>query len=190
MSLWKPLPGIYLHDPDNNNQWLSPEGKDFPTPLPSYWLALAENGLLIPVTTTILPATGMPGSGTGSNGDYAFDLSAGILYGPKTEGAWPVDSIMLGSRVMLGLFNRTVLTMGDAVLINMKGAAIPATVTAYPLDGDTITIQQSLDGGFTYANWALGAVTVQSTVIFDYAITHLRVQRTSGTGIRSAATIC
>lgn len=38
---------------------------------------------------TVLPTSGIPGAGLGTDGDYAIDVSAQMVYGPKAAGAWP-----------------------------------------------------------------------------------------------------
>lgn len=45
---------------------------------------------------TVLTTTGAPAAGTGANGDYAFDISAQIMYGPKAAGAWPAGVSLKG----------------------------------------------------------------------------------------------
>lgn len=42
-----------------------------------------------PSGNTILSTSGAPSSGDGVNGDYAMDVSAKMLYGPKSGGSWP-----------------------------------------------------------------------------------------------------
>ncbi len=38
---------------------------------------------------TVLTTSGAPSSGTGANGDFAYDPTAKIMYGPKAAGSWP-----------------------------------------------------------------------------------------------------
>lgn len=42
-----------------------------------------------PAGATVLSGAGAPAGGTGSDGNYYFDTTAGELYGPKASGAWP-----------------------------------------------------------------------------------------------------
>lgn len=52
---------------------------------------------------TIRTTTGAPSNGVGVNGDYAYDFTARIMYGPKAAGAWPAG-LALGSSSSVGLF--------------------------------------------------------------------------------------
>lgn len=44
---------------------------------------------------TILTTSGMPSNATGTDGDYAYDPTAKIIYGPKASGTWP-SGVSLG----------------------------------------------------------------------------------------------
>lgn len=46
---------------------------------------------------TVLTTSGVPSSGTGVNGDFAYDPTAKIMYGPKAAGAWPAGVSLVGS---------------------------------------------------------------------------------------------
>ena len=46
---------------------------------------------------TILTATGAPDNATGTDGDYALDLGASTMYGPKAAGAWPAGVSIKGA---------------------------------------------------------------------------------------------
>lgn len=52
---------------------------------------------------TILTTSGAPDNGTGADGDYAYDPTAKIMYGPKAAGAWPAGQSLSGA----GLITRT-----------------------------------------------------------------------------------
>jgi len=45
---------------------------------------------------TILTTSGAPSNGTGANGDYAYDPTAKIMYGPKAAGVWPAGVSLQG----------------------------------------------------------------------------------------------
>ena len=45
---------------------------------------------------TVLSTTGAPASGTGVNGDFAYDAAAKTMYGPKAAGAWPAGVVLAG----------------------------------------------------------------------------------------------
>lgn len=46
---------------------------------------------------TILTTSGAPSSGSGSNGDYAYDPATYTMYGPKTAGSWPAGVVLKGA---------------------------------------------------------------------------------------------
>ena len=101
---------------------------------------------------------------------------------------------MLGKiTVMKGLFLDGVLTSDTAITHDMKWAPQPLSVWVNPVAGDTITVSYSLDNGATYTAWSLGAITSASTdksLVFYSGITHLRFQRTAGTGVTSTYGVC
>lgn len=45
---------------------------------------------------TVLSGSGVPGGGTGVNGDYYVDTTAHAIYGPKTAGAWGSSTSLIG----------------------------------------------------------------------------------------------
>lgn len=49
---------------------------------------------------TVLTTSGVPAAGTGANGDYAYDPTAQIMYGPKAAGAWPAGKNVKGNTVL------------------------------------------------------------------------------------------
>lgn len=50
--------------------------------------AVSQLGPTAPAGSTILSGAGVPGGGTGSDGNYYFDTTNFNFYGPKTAGAW------------------------------------------------------------------------------------------------------
>ena len=52
----------------------------------------------------LLSGNGAPAAGTGLDGDFYVDVADEVLYGPKTNGAWPTPGISLGggSQVITG----------------------------------------------------------------------------------------
>lgn len=82
------------------------------------------------------------------------------------------------------------LGSGTAVIVPMRGAPLPATVWVNPAAGDTVTVTYSCDGGTTYTAWAAGSVTAYTETVFDSGITHLKFQRTAGTGTTSTYGVC
>lgn len=91
---------------------------------------------------------------------------------------------------MNGLSRFAELPNGDAVELRMNGVHVPFTVWARPGDGDTVTIWYSCDGGTTYTEWAAGAVTAYTETTFVSPVSHIKGQRTSGSGTSSAFGAC
>lgn len=46
---------------------------------------------------TVLTTSGAPSNGTGVNGDFAYDPTAKIMYGPKSGGVWPAGVSLAGT---------------------------------------------------------------------------------------------
>lgn len=51
---------------------------------------------------TVLTTSGQPANGTGVNGDFAYDPTAKIMYGPKTGGAWSAGTSLQGPQGTTG----------------------------------------------------------------------------------------
>lgn len=45
---------------------------------------------------TVLNGSGAPGGGTGANGDFYIDTTAGAIYGPKSGGSWGSPTSLIG----------------------------------------------------------------------------------------------
>lgn len=93
-------------------------------------------------------------------------------------------------QLMRGLFAKRGLPDGTAVDLNMAQSPLPATVWARPGAGDTVTISYSTDGGVSWNVWGPGAVTAYAESIFDSGVTHIRGQRTAGSGAASEYGVC
>lgn len=72
----------------------------------------------------ILTGAGAPGPGTGVDGDFYIDTTTSELYGPKTAGAWPPGSSIVGTTGPTGPTATQILT----------GAGVPSP--ALGIDGD------------------------------------------------------
>lgn len=92
------------------------------------------------------------------------------------------------SNVMPGMFKTGTLADGNAVTISMFTAPLPCTVWVRPAAGDTVTYSHSCDGGTTYT--VRGAVTAYTEDVLDAGVTHLKFQRTAGSGTTSAYGVC
>lgn len=79
---------------------------------------------------------------------------------------------------------------GNAVICDVRAYGFPRTVWARPGEGDTLAISYSCDGGTTFTAWAAGPVTAYTQAVFDAPITHIKGQRTGGSGTTSAFGIC
>lgn len=97
---------------------------------------------------------------------------------------------MLSQAKMPGLLYSATLSDGTAVILEMKGFPLPLTVWTIPVAGDTVTISYSYDGGTTYVTWPSGAVTAAAAESLTSGITHLKAQRTAGSGTTSTWGIC
>lgn len=96
---------------------------------------------------------------------------------------YPIDNLMR--------FEESgVLANGNAVNVCVRGAAMPMTVWVRPTGGDTVTVSYSCDGGANYAVWPAGAVTVYTEDTLMSGVTHLRLQRTAGSGTASSWGVC
>lgn len=91
---------------------------------------------------------------------------------------------------MRGAFDIETLSSGTAVVVSMTGAPIPATVWARPGAGDTVTVSYSTDNQANWNTWPAGAVTAYTEDALLSGITHVRFQRTAGTGTTSTAGVC
>lgn len=61
------------------------------THLRTFLVGLATQFVLTGDTNVVLSTSGVPGAGTGANGDFALDPATGLVYGPKASGAWPAS---------------------------------------------------------------------------------------------------
>ena len=92
--------------------------------------------------------------------------------------------------VMKGLFARIITPNSTPIILSMLEAPVPCTITAYPVSGDTILVEQSCDGGNNFNPIALLNVTALTNTILTSGLTHIRVTRTAGTGTTSYVTVC
>ena len=84
--------------------------------------------------------------------------------------------------------DKRTLADGTAVTISLSECTVPFTVFAEPKSGDTVTITYSNDGGTNYH--ALAAVTTFYSNTVLSGLTHLKFQRTAGTGTTSTCGVC
>jgi len=91
---------------------------------------------------------------------------------------------------MPGLQLKKTLVDGVAIEAPTFEFNIPSTIWAIPRDGDTVNLWVSLDGGTTWEEWSRGAVTAAASDVLTSGITHIKGQRTSGTGIASTFGVC
>lgn len=59
---------------------------------------------------TVLTTTGAPSGATGVNGDYALDVAAQLIYGPKAAGTWPTGVSIRGIQGTAGAIGSKWLT--------------------------------------------------------------------------------
>lgn len=89
---------------------------------------------------------------------------------------------------MTGVFFKGALVDGTAVVVNMARAPLPALVWVRPAAGDTVAMTYSTDGGVNY-NAGISA-TAYTEDKFVAGVTHVKFQRTAGTGTTSTVGIC
>lgn len=92
--------------------------------------------------------------------------------------------------VMEGVSIGGTLLDGVAVIVKMAAKPLPATVWTLPVAGDTVTVSYSVDNGTSYVVWPNGAVTAFSKDVLLSGITHLKFQRTAGSGTTSTYGVC
>lgn len=85
---------------------------------------------------------------------------------------------------MNGLVRKGTLPDGTAVEVSAVDLPLPATVWIRPAVGDTVSYWHSCDGGTTYT--LRGAVTAYTEDVLDSGVSHLKFQRTAGSGTTSA----
>ena len=128
---------------------------DFTTGVPNGLAALDANGLVplseLPSTTTniVFPTSGQPASGTGLNGDLAFDPTTLYLYA-KASGAWSAASQIANSFITYGSSTATTLAAGQSVVV-IGGAFSPTITLPAPV----------INGSCRISNSGTGTVTVQ-----------------------------
>jgi hypothetical protein len=86
----------------------------------------------------------------------------------------------------------TVVTLvdGDIVTFVGEGMPLPATVWARPAAGDTVAVTYSTDNGVNWQAWPIGPVTAYAQDVLLSGVTHVRFQRTAGTGTTSTCGVC
>lgn len=92
--------------------------------------------------------------------------------------------------IMEGISISGVLESGTAEIVNMYAKPLPATIWTLPVAGDTVTVSYSVDNGVSYNTWPNGAVTAFSKDMLVSGITHLKFQRTAGSGTTSTYGVC
>lgn len=80
-----------------------------------------------------------------------------------------------------------VITNSTPVVKDMTGAPLPCTVTLFVTAGDTLTFEQSFDGGLTYVLEA--TITATQSFVLTSGCSNIRVTRTAGTSITSYFTV-
>lgn len=93
---------------------------------------------------TILSTTGAPDNGTGVDGDYALDITAQLLYGPKAAGVWPAGVSIQGDQGPTG-------PQGTpwSVIDSGRYTALPASTSRITMS-DTTDLHPGLPLRYTY----------------------------------------
>lgn len=174
------------------------------------WLAslVGPTGPAGAAGNTVRSSSGVPGAGTGVDGDFNIDTTTYDIYGPKTAGAWGAGTSLVGPQGIQGPAGADGATgpAGPAglngVIENYAGFD-PVIVAYFDRDGDT----EGWDGGsgtltvangeatFTVAGGGSGLI-LDGTAFTqfngrDYPLVKAKVTRTagdpSGTGWRGWA---
>jgi hypothetical protein len=84
---------------------------------------------------TVLNGSGVPASGTGNNGDFYYDPTAKLMYGPKAAGAWPAGISLVSGLYDLGTYIEGTMTASEVVyrFVAPRGFSIP--IGAAPSQG-------------------------------------------------------
>lgn len=81
-------------------------------------------------------------------------------------------------------FKQGVLGDGVEEVIQMAGAPVPCTVYINPAVGDTVSYWYSLDGGVSYILQGTASAYTEEKLVGS--VTHLKFQRTAGSGTTSS----
>jgi hypothetical protein len=116
---------------------------------------------------TLLNGSGVPGGGTGSNGDFYIDTVADAIYGPKTAGVWGSPTNLIGPTGPTGRTGGIALTFdtgtsagGLSGELRFNNAAIASTTNLFVSETDA-------DGASIEA--VLGSLTVGTQLMVTTA---------------------
>ena len=131
---------------------------------------------------TILSGSGLPIASTGNNGDWYFDQTNSLLYGPKASGTWPATGTSLvGPQGPAGASSQGALRLAQLRWYNAN-SAFPSLATA----ASAAPLGLCADGDYIYA--AMNG----STYIRKYARDGAAILRSSsaqwGTGLTGGPT--
>jgi hypothetical protein len=110
----------------------------------------------------ILNGAGAPASGTGSNGQFYIDTQAGLLYGPKTAGAWPASTLPFGNAAV----QATALPVSPGTFHTFGAGVATGTVRTFNLGPPYLTtsrepaIQVTVQNGSSVAGIASQAFDI------------------------------
>lgn len=90
----------------------------------------------------VLNGTGVPGGGTGVNGEFYLRTDTSQMYGPKAGGAWPAPVALIGATGSTG-------ATGSAGSAGATGAAGPSNIIRTTTGGGTdLTVGAVADGEY------------------------------------------
>lgn len=85
-------------------------------------------------------------------------------------------------------YHSSLITDSTSIVKDMSGAPLPCTVTLFVTSGDTMTFEQSFDGGST---WVLeDTITITKSYILTSGCSSIRITRSAGTSLTSYFTVC
>lgn len=140
---------------------------------------------------TILATSGAPSSGTGANGDIAYDATTQTIYGPKSGGSWPAGVVLKGTDGTNGTNGSTVLTTSGAPSsgtgANGDYAYDPAAQTIYgPKASGSWPAGIVLTGSAGATGWSPILAAVQDNGSSPYRVVLEVIDWTGGTGSKPA----
>ena len=107
---------------------------------------------------TVLPTTSTPATSLGGDGDFAIDVAAANLYGPKAAGAWPAARSLIGLTGATGPTGPTGATGPQGVIGNtgptgLTGATGPTgpaalNITRAQIGATTISVNRFAAKGY------------------------------------------
>jgi hypothetical protein len=95
---------------------------------------------------TVLNGTGAPSASIGNDGDFYIDIAADVLYGPKTEGAWPATGTsLIGPAGPAGTFSGQLASPDGQYSLSVtdSGIVLSGPVGSATIDANGVSINST-----------------------------------------------